>query len=365
MIIPSVLQRVLKKDTMRYMSEGVAAEIIFSPEIREQESAQRIAVTTSTMYGKGESDRQRVKTSLNAFRLALKKGHHVVVVDGGSTNAEYLSGMEALSEEYSGLIFLTAEGHDQELSASRRKALKRAEQLREQGVDILWTVEPEKISLIEKLVEMSQPLLDKESDVDIVIPHRSTASLETYPDYQAQYEIFANVQFDRMLQEDGLLPKRDPYVPPITEDELKQITHDEVAQLSQQYRPSDYTYDAWFGVRGMRNDPKVVEMFLNNFGFNSEQGDTASGKPINPEMWADALFLSIPYALANGLHVASVPIEYEHPKEQTNLEVGQGDTFLEKRRLQLQDILTNFREYTRWKNGETTRLFKRVPVLTP
>lgn len=275
-------------------------EKISSPE--REIDPKSIALVTTTFYPKwspeGDVSVDKVRGNLNILMLneAKRKGYRVVVVDGGSSSGF----VDRLKEE--GIAPIPETEHS--MSGSRRQAFNEGSAL--EGVKVIAWAEPEKVSIARDcLPEAVRPILDGRAD--IVIPKRGEESLRTYPAYQVEYEQKANKLFNGILRKHGLLPE-------------------DVEDL-----------DVWFGPRFFKNDPELISLFTDKYEFDKRKLEL--DEIVDPDLWANAIFIPIIAALKNGYRVESVTVPYRHPPEQTALEKDD-EKFRRKRDIQLKNIIT-------------------------
>lgn len=265
-----------------------------------------IAIATTTFYPKwypGEVgdhyvvDKVRGDLALHLVREAQDKGYFVAVIDGGSSLA-FKSEMEK-----TGVAVQPEVGRG--MSASRRQVFIEASNSK--GVKVICWTEPEKVSIVRDcLPNAVLPILNGETD--IVVPARDKVSFQSYPDYQAEEEKRANREWNAILKARGFLPEDSPDL------------------------------DVWFGPKFFRNDPEIIELFLNKYEFRKRE--LKLDKIVDPELWPNATFLPIVAALHRGLRVKSIPVPYTHPKEQTEIEIN-NPLFVRKRDLQRKDIIVS------------------------
>lgn len=266
-----------------------------------------ICIATTTSYKNWYPGEVREEAKVNKVRgdLALQmlqqaigKGLQVVVVDGASSDLF----RQALAE-------MGITPHDEvekSMAGSRRQVLREAGGL--SGVKVVVWTEPEKVSIARDcLPEAVQPIL--QGLADIVIPKRDAAAFRTYPDYQVASEQRANRLWNQILKKHHLLPE-------MAED-----------------------LDVWFGPRFIRNDPEVLDIFLQKYTYKKEDNSELD-KLVNVEDWPNTTFLPVVDALKKGLRVVSIPVHYRHPQEQTAVEVD-NDIFRRKRNVQYKTIIVS------------------------
>lgn len=169
------------------------------------------------------------------------------------------------------------------MGASRRQALQAALDDSDKGDVFVW-IEPEKYPLVPLLgAGLAKVTAD---GIDMVLPRRD--NLDSYPQYQQFCELRGNWQVGNLTGRPDL--------------------------------------DFWFGPRVMNR--RATEYFT---GYNGEYGDR----------W-DSIFVPVARALAAGLRVESVVVDYVHPPQQTAAEAGD-ETMDRKRDQQLAELVEAMR----------------------
>lgn len=289
-----------------------------------------IGVATTTKYEKWfplaigaerdirDIDGIRGDLALETLREAARNGFQVVVVDSrDSTNAF----KEELARVRDELGISVQEEQESSMSAGRRQAFEAIGNL--DGVKVISWIEPEKVSMVNNLIQAARPILNDEAD--IVIPARDERAFSRYPEYQVVYEKAGNRKFNRFLKEHELLPQEAP------------------------------TLDLWFGPRLFKNDPDIRSLFQHTWALDHTRLDGTvkenrdENTAMDPELWPNATFLPIVGALeyykrlAKKPRIVSMTVSYEHPEIQTKSETANTDTisgtFRDKRRQQFDSIL--------------------------
>lgn len=291
--------------------------------LEQKDRNHQIAFTTSVMCRnwydgelKDEHDVDKIRgdLALETITRAADRGFQVVtVVDNQSRQFA-----DVLREK--GLAVY--EQDENNLSGSRRQAIRIATKLK--GIKAIVTAEPEKTPIVDSLQRLTQPVLDGEADV--VMPKREVIAFDTYPPEQAKREKQANAITNRFLRKEGLLPQDAPDL------------------------------DFWVGVRVIRNDPKIIDLFMakEQYKFDEHAEEVIDEKHIDPQIfnldtWANALYIPIVKALRTGLRVKGVEIPYKHPPQQTQSEIGD-PSFDAKRLLQLKNIILAMVQEGKTKN---------------
>ena len=222
-----------------------------APELEfDAHSVAIVAITYFSDWYPGElrntqdTNKIRGDLALRSFISALRLGYQVVVADGPSSK-DFKDNLRQL-----GIEPLVRE--TMERSVGGRQAIKEAAVL--DGVRVIIKTEPEKLSLIEDCVpQIARPII--EGTADIVMPRRNAElNAETYPAYMYESEVLANKWYNDVLHRAGLLPR-------------------------------DKNLEFFFGPIALRNDPKIVSLFMEQYGF---QGPRVGGwKYIQPEEWSD------------------------------------------------------------------------------
>jgi glycosyltransferase involved in cell wall biosynthesis len=164
------------------------------------------------------------------------------------------------------------------MGASRRQALTRAGEIAGPDGIVVW-MEPEKLGFVDQIYAAVHPIIRGEAD--LVVPARR--SLASYPPEQQHAEQIGDLAFEYLT---GI--KLDP----------------------------------WFGPRVMNQ--AALTHFLN---YDGKYGDK----------W-DSIFVPVLRAVAVGLRVVSVEVDYTHPAEQTKAETGDIDMLI-KRIDQLENLV--------------------------
>lgn len=277
------------------------ANFLFAP--------QSVAIIASSLYEKWylgnlrsikHIDKVRGDLAIQFLKIASAKGYQVIVVDGESSKTFHKE-----IKKIPGVIVLKRRGYKR--SPARRLALRKASKLF--GVRAIIITELEKVSLVADYIPIVvKPILD--GDIDIVIPKREEKSFQaTYPDYMYQSEIEGNGMYNEALRINGLLSS------------------------------SDEDLDAFFGPRVLKNEPKIVSLFMRQYHINT-MGSLFDKFLYDAEQYSNALYFPIVLALKKGARVKSVTIPFIYPETQkVNEEKGQRQLFIEKRKSQRLAIL--------------------------
>nr|MBI5455633.1 glycosyltransferase [Candidatus Levybacteria bacterium] len=300
-------------------------ELVQNPELEAVKSS--VVVASSTFYknwypGELKSltdiDKLRGDLAIEALGKTATNGYRVIDVDGGSS-PDFLQALNSTGAE---VINQQEPGY----SASRRQGNALAA---EKNPKAIFSVEPEKPSLMDSIPALAEPIL--EGNADIVFASRNQAAFDTYPPVQAEFEQKSNKLANDILREHGLLPQDSPDL------------------------------DWWMGARMIRNDPEVLGLFQEKYDFR--KFNSAIDNTINLELWPNSLYIPVIAALAKGLKVVSVPVNYVHPEIQTKSETGV-QAFGRKREIQFKGIIIAMIEEVRrielesGKSSKPSRLVK-------
>lgn len=223
----------------------------------------------------GDTDGIRGDLALELIAKTLSSGVRIVVSDGGSS-PEFHAALDKLTSE--GLIVIDSDEIGR--GPQRRKAFETATLLPSSRV-IVYT-QSEKVSLVNHLVEISQPIL--EGNADIVIPKRNPELFEqSYPDYMRESELRVNKTYNWLMHKAKLLGK-------------------------------DQSLDWFFGPVVFRNDPEIVALFLKRYELNGVR--SRAGAILDPEMHSDGHYFPIIEALFLQKRVASVEVPFVYPPMQ-------------------------------------------------
>jgi hypothetical protein len=278
----------------------------------------QVSVATATRYPKwyagldvdGSVDKLRGDLALRTTAIAAELGRRTVVVDDGSSPAfvEALHGVDNTT---------VAEQVNPGMSIGRQEAFKIAAD--DEGAKVICWTEPEKVSLVsDGMLGPARAILS--GAADIVIPARDAAGFDSYPAVQSDFEQKSNHLFNGILRRHGLYP-------------------DDAPDL-----------DMWIGPRFFRNTPELLDLFTRNYEFKGKGLNRLPKDSVG--LWPNALFLPVIAALKDGYKVASVPIDYRHPAEQTAQEEGVTG-FEDKRAFQQTSILAAVVHFIRRLEGNS------------
>lgn len=270
-------------------------------------NSKEIAFALITFYPKwykgklrtlAHTDKVRGDLALEFIKKASGLGYRVVVVDGKSSRSFRLE-----LKNFSDIKLIKRRGYKR--SPAKRQAFQAASKFPE--VKVIIAVEPEKVSLIDSVQTISQPILD--GSADIVIPKRNQKLFEeTYPDYMYQSETEGNFIYNQLLKSHKLLKK------------------------------GGEDLDVMFGPRVLSNVPEVLSLFLKKYHlpFNNQ----TKVDFFDPEEYSNTQFFPVILALRKRLSTKSVEIPFYYLKLQKDNEtIGARDLFIEKRRSQKLSLL--------------------------
>ncbi len=261
------------------------------------------------------TDKVRGDLALDSIGEAVKIGLQIVVIDGKSS----LSFRRELLQ-FDTLHVIKRKSVKR--SPSKRLAIKKASKLPQVKAIILS--EPEKISLISKcLWEIVEPIIKGEAD--IVIPKRSDQLFKSsYPYYMYESEVEGNKIYNEALRTHGLLD-------PSTED-----------------------LDMFFGPRVIRNDKKIIALFMRRYSMRIGRYMITS-ELFDPEEYSNAQFFPVIEALKKKYRVESIETSFTYPTiQKENEEVGAREVFLEKRRLQRLSLLVDLIHFLSYLDRKRT-----------
>lgn len=269
-----------------------------------------------------DTDKVRGDLGLEMIRKAVDRGFNVVVADKDSP--------EDLRQQFSELaVRFISRRKDDTRAFGRKVAIDEASSIPE--VKIIIRTEPEKISLLDFIQEISMPILKKEAD--IVIPKRRNEEFRaSYPPYMYESETFANRRYNSILKEFSILPGE-------TED-----------------------LDIYFGPTVIANDPQVVSLFMERY--KPQDKKILNGgirRYVRPDDFSNSQIFAVVEALNNGLKVVGVEIPFVYSKSQRDNEMVKFDDFQNKRKNQkwgILDELVLFIRYLRDPNSSKNVLEK-------
>lgn len=284
-----------------------------------------IGIATATLYPDWQPgnvadsiSQVRGTIAINFVQEVLQAGYHIVVVDGGSSDA-FKSQLAELG------VFVQPE-QQKGMSPGRRQALMEVSTI--PGVKVVCWCEPEKVSFVSDcMIQSALPIL--RGTADLVIPGRDEQAKATYPGHQIYFENKTNKIWNNALRAHHLLPS------------------------------DAKDFDFCFGPRLFNNIPVVIEVFMRAFHY-LERG-LALDKIINLELWPGVSLLPIVSALHKGLRVISVTVPYHHPEEQTRTET---DSSSPRRKVDIQykNAVSALIQYIRFLENKPDKPSRLIPI---
>lgn len=296
--------------------EGSDLEALRHPE--------KLCIVTTTLYPFFESTDQtndaakvqtvRGKLALETFTVALQKGYKLEVCDQGSSSA-FLHALQSIGVD---VVRSESEGR-----APRKRLLYRTAEKLPNVEAIVW-IEPEKVDMLidDCIARCVEPILKHEADV--VMPRRTQASLETYPSYMIASELIANQTCNALLRKHALLTRDD-------------------------------SIDHFFGPRMFANTPELLDIFCEEYGVKGDP-KTAFFGLMNPDIYLNSSNFPIIRALQEGYRVQNVPIDFQYPAAQRDIEMEMSPSFETYRQKQRINIVAGMMELFRLSQGKESRL---------
>lgn len=237
------------------------------------------------------TDKIRGDLALEFIKKTISNGFHLVVVDGKSSRS-----FKKLLKNFSNIILIRKLSPKR--SPAKRQAFKAASKIA--GVKVIIACEGEKVSILDNVKPIVEPILKNEAD--IVIPKREESLFKlTYPDYMYESEKEGNVLYNEQLRLNNLTNK--------------------------------YDWDLFFGPRVFSNNPKVLSLFLKKFHFQKDQKSLEGY--FDPEEYSNALYFPVVIGFQRKFRIESIEIPFSYPKlQKMNETIGAKEFFIEKRQNQ-------------------------------
>lgn len=296
----------------------------------EQINPATIALAAITYYPKWyigklksikHTDKIRGDLAIEFSREARKRGYHVILVDGKSTNT-----FKKEITKIEGVRLVKRRARKR--SPNKRQAITLASQI--PGVKVIIQTEAEKVSVITDCLEqMVKPLLF--GDIDIVIPKREAKLFkESYPSYMYESEVEGNKVYNEGLRAYGLLGS--------DQEDL----------------------DLFFGPRAYRNDPKILQLLHKRYHINTNNLSFPSTY-FDLEELSNAQFFPFIIALKKKMKVLSVEVPFVYPKiQKENEEKGAYELFIEKRKAQRLSLIVELLHFLSYLNKNPGSRLKDV-----
>jgi len=271
------------------------------------DKSKRIAIVVITYYpdwyqGKlrsiKQTDKIRGDLAIDFLKKTSQLGYNVIVGDGKSSK----SFLKVISQMPNLVIF---KSRSSKRFGRKKQIIKHASKLPK--VQVIIMTEPEKISIIDNISALTEPILNGQAD--IVIPKRENSFFEkTYPKYQYQSEIEGNKLYNEILRTNGFLK-------------------------------DNKDLDLFFGPRVFLNQSNIVSLFIKRFKLKINK-EAFLDYYFDIEDYSANLFFAIILALKKKFRIKSVEIPFSYPKiQKENEENGSRKTFEEKRKFQKLTIL--------------------------
>lgn len=270
----------------------------------------------------GDTEKVRGDLTLDFIVKGIAKGFNIVIADGGSS--------KAFVNEVTSAPITFVKRESPQRASGRRQGIEVASKL--PGIKAIIRTETEKVDIVgANALRISQPLID--NTADIVIPKRNEKLFAaSYRGYMHDSEVKANALLNKILH-----------------------NYDNLS--------SDVNLDLFFGPIGIRNDPKILRLFMERYEFVGSK-NWGARKFVNPEEFGDAYTFPVICALKEGYRVASVPVDFIYsPQQKKNEEIDDPQmlkSFLDKRRQQRFGIIDEAIHYIRYINGDPKSLLESI-----
>lgn len=244
-----------------------------------------------------DTDGVRGDLALELVRKTTSGGMRIVICDGGSSS-EFLSALNGFTEKGLTIIGSDILGR----GPQRRGAFATVASL--PGCEVIAYTQPEKVSLVDYIPELSQRIL--EGKADIIIPKRDPEPFkQSYPDYMRESELKVNATYDWLMRRANRMKKNE-------------------------------RFDWFFGSVVFSNNPEVVSLFFKQYALKGEimiRRNRIGNVQPNPEMHSNGHYFPVIEALYKRMRVDSVTIPFVYPPTQRANEMSpEKRTEFEKRR---------------------------------
>lgn len=255
------------------------------------------------------ADLARGDASISTITKAIDVGYRLVIVDGGSST-DYLDRLHKLGID-------TLPQKEKGMARAKREALVVAAAL--EGAEVLLLMQPEKDDIIKDIPELVKPI--RSGQADLVMPTREPNSFrQTCSAFQFKSESWANKWCNKIAHQTNIIPQ-------------------------------EVDLDWFFGVKALKNDPELVEMFMRKYMIDDPV--LSARKNMDPERYSDFDFFPVLAALTNGKKVVSIEVSFHYFESQKKIEEILSNQFKEKRKMQRRGILGEFVQYVRLLTGNS------------
>lgn len=290
----------------------------------------KIAIGVITYYptwypGKLKSikhtDKIRGDLAIEFIKKAIALGVHIVVVDGKSSKTF----QKEISYEKE-IIF--AKRTSQKRSPDKRRAIEIMSNI--SGVAAIMITEAEKVTLLDYLTELVEPILS--NTVDIVVPKRDeTLFKSSYPTYMYESEQEGNMLYNEALRSYGLL------------------------------KSTDENFDMFFGPRVFVNKENIIQLFMRRYVLDLDY-ITLPREYFDTENFSNTIYFPVVLALKNMLRVQSITVRFTYPNiQKQNEEKNEQEFFFEKRKNQRLGLLVELIHFLGYLNHTESSKIKLYP----
>jgi len=240
------------------------------------------------------SDKVRGDLIIGNLKLATNLGYSVILIHSPIENPEFIKVLKSTSVSNGKNKVIVRPQFENGYSQTRREAIREAEV---SGCKVQVMLEMEK-PMIQHIPAMVQPILYGRADVTITNrqiittgkisndPEKEGENLRGLPVYQARSEYAFSVWTNNLLKKIGIMPQ-------------------------------DFPFIDWMGNRAWRNNVAINSKFLARYNTNPERPIF----DIDPDQLSSSLFYPLATILwERKLKLLSIPIDYQHPKIQFELE---------------------------------------------
>lgn len=243
------------------------------------------------------TDKVRGDLAIEFFTKAVKSGYRVVVADGRSSKT-----FKKELGKITNLILIKR----RKLNPidSKLQAIKKASRL--EGIEVIVLTEAEKVSLLNSIQKITEPVLEK--NADIVIPRRDPDLFKkTYPSYMYESEMEGNVLYNEILRTTRIIDEK-------------------------------LDFDFFFGPRAFSTSKEVLKLFTKTYRLKIGKVDYRHLRHFTVHSFPQ--YFPIIQALKMKLEVKDIVIDFSYPQlQKENEEKGNKVYFKDKRTRQRMEAL--------------------------
>lgn len=289
----------------------------------------KVALFTTTFYREDADGKLRKKLAREFAQKAVDADYHLTVVDGGTDNGRFIEDLRKLGVD---VYAETQKG----LGNSRRESLKHASRYADSaGIDYLCWSEPEKVDFIRHIGGLVRKM--DETGVHLIVPSRT--SMASYPVAQQNSEGFGN----QLHTDAGYVDRNGKPLDTFFGPKMWRKTVNPFFEVFGAGQTEVARQLAIMRMEQVEKEYKSLQHHFNTMGcLEVLKAHQDLARTDHMMHMPTCLMVLKNKSYLGEFNILSVPINYEHPAEQTELETELQATYNAKRLMQLKALAEQF-----------------------